>query len=67
MPVHQGFFHCRRRRPERRLHPNDRPMLIATAVVMAGALIYATIHDALLLVLGIGGVLMALAVGTALA
>ena len=48
------------------LHPNDRPMLIATAVVMAGALIYATIHDALLLVLGIGGVLMALAVGAAL-
>ena len=49
------------------LHPNDRPMLIATAVVMAGALIYATIHDALPLVLGIGGVLMALAVGAALA
>jgi methyl-accepting chemotaxis protein len=49
------------------LHPNDRPMLIATAVVMAGALIYATIHDSLLLVLGIGGVLMALAVGAALA
>ena len=42
-------------------------MLIATAVVMAGALIYATIHDALPLVLGIGGVLMALAVGAALA
>ena len=42
-------------------------MLIATAVVMAGALIYATIHDSLLLVLGIGGVLMALAVGAALA
>ncbi len=49
------------------LHPNDRPMLIATAVVMAGALIYATIHDSLPLVLGIGGVLMALAVGAALA
>ena len=40
------------------LHPNDRPMLIATAVVMAGALIYATIHDALLLVLGIGGMVV---------
>ena len=49
------------------LHPNDRPMLLATAVVMAGAWVYAAIHETLLLALGLGGVLMALCVGVALA
>jgi methyl-accepting chemotaxis protein len=49
------------------LHPNDRPMVIAITIVMAGALVYAAPHDSLLLVLGVGSVLMALAVGATLA